>query len=151
MSEDVLRPSHLDEEHLKLLSLGYNISAAVNGFYALFGLFYVFMGVMLGVMFKHAPEFANNTNQPPPAFIGWIFAGFGVAFILLMSTFAALKLAVASRIKRRRSRTFCLVIAGITCLEIPYGTVLGVFTFVVLGRESVMRLFGSSTVSQPIA
>ncbi len=151
MPEDLLRPSHVDEEHLKLLSMGYNISAAVNGFYALFGFFYVFMGVMLGVMLKHAPEFANNANQPPPVFIGWIFAGFGVAFIVFMSTLAALKLVVASRIKRRRSRTFCMVIAGITCLEIPYGTVLGVLTFVVLGRDTVMRLFESRAASQPIA
>jgi hypothetical protein len=34
-----------------------------------------------------------------------------------------------------------MVIAGIGCLEIPYGTVLGVFSFLVLGLDSVVPLF----------
>jgi hypothetical protein len=37
-----------------------------------------------------------------------------------------------------------MVIAAIGCLEIPYGTLLGVFSFLVLGRDSVARLFTSS-------
>jgi hypothetical protein len=151
MSEGMTRPPFLDEEHLRLLSLGYTISAAVNGFYALFGLFYVFIGVGIGAAFRHAPEFTSKTGDQPPAFIGWIFAGFGLAFLIFMSALALLKLRAASSIKRRRSRTFCMVIAGITCVEIPYGTVLGILTFMVLGRDSVMRLFDSSAASQPVA
>jgi hypothetical protein len=32
--------------------------------------------------------------------------------------------------------------AGIACVFMPFGTVLGVFTIIVLMRDSVRRLFG---------
>jgi hypothetical protein len=35
----------------------------------------------------------------------------------------------------------CMVTAGISCLGIPYGTVLGIFTFLVLSRPSAIALF----------
>ncbi|MGH8225148.1 MAG: hypothetical protein ACRER1_03210 [Gammaproteobacteria bacterium] len=31
--------------------------------------------------------------------------------------------------------------SGVSCLAIPYGTLLGVFRFIVLGRPSVKTLF----------
>jgi len=43
-----------------------------------------------------------------------------------------------------------MVMAGISCLEVPYGTVLGALSFVVLGRESVVQLFNSGVVSRPV-
>jgi hypothetical protein len=57
---------------------------------------------------------------------------------------AAAKFRVAWCIKHRKSRTFCIVIAAVGCLEIPYGTLLGVFSFFVLGRDSVAHLFTPS-------
>jgi hypothetical protein len=42
---------------------------------------------------------------------------------------------------QQRRYTFCLVIAGLLCIFIPFGTVLGVFTIVVLVRPSVKALF----------
>jgi hypothetical protein len=42
---------------------------------------------------------------------------------------------------RCRHYIFCLIVAGITCLFHPFGTVLGVFTIIVLIRPSVKRLF----------
>lgn len=36
---------------------------------------------------------------------------------------------------------FCMVMAAISCFEIPCGALLGVFTFIVLDRASVKRLF----------
>ncbi len=40
-----------------------------------------------------------------------------------------------------RRRLFCLVVAGVECAFMPFGTVLGVFTIAVLMRESVKELF----------
>ena len=36
---------------------------------------------------------------------------------------------------------FCLVIAALLCMITPFGTVLGVFTIIVLVRPSVKLLF----------
>jgi hypothetical protein len=151
VSEGAARPTIIDEEHLKLLSLGYMISAAIGALFSLFGLFYVFMGLMMGSLFSHVSATAANPDNAPPAFIGWILAGFGAAFIVVLGTLALLKFKTASCIKQRRSRIFCMVIAGISCLEFPYGTALGVATFIVLGRDSVIRLFDSVAAPPPVA
>jgi len=144
MSEELMRQSIIDEEHLKLLSLGYMISAATAALFSLFGLMYMLMGIAMGAAMSHSHEFAAHTGQAPPAFIGWMVAGIGLVIFLMMIVLAAVKFRAGSCIKKRKSRTFCMVVAGISCLEFPYGTVLGVFTFIVLGRESVARLFNSS-------
>ena len=43
-----------------------------------------------------------------------------------------------------RARTFCLVVAGFNCVNMPLGTILGVFTIVVLLRPAVTARFASS-------
>jgi hypothetical protein len=42
-----------------------------------------------------------------------------------------------------RPDVFAGVVAGINCLHIPLGTVLGVFTIVVLIRDSVRELYSA--------
>lgn len=139
------RQSIIDSEHLKMLALGYYISAGVCAFFSLFGAMYMFMGVMFITSFKNMPSSGPN-SAPPPEF-GWIFFGIGACMFFLMMAIACMKFMVARRIQRRTSRTFCMVIAGISCLEIPYGTALGVLSFVVLNRESVINLFSPNQAS----
>ena len=144
------RQSIIDEEHLRLLSVGYIVSAGVCALFSLFGLLYVFMGVMMSATLSHLPATAAKPAQdPPPAFVGWIFAGFGLAIFLFAMGLAAAKFRAAWCIKRRKSRVFCMVIAGVSCLEFPYGTALGVFSFMVLGRDSVVQLFAPSRAADP--
>ncbi len=148
MIGDAVRQSVIDEEHLKLLSLGYMISAGISAAFSLFGLMYAFMGAMFGAIARMP---ASPKGEPPPPFVGWLFMGFGLAFFVALIAFALLKYKVAMSIKRRQSRTFCLVLAAISCLEMPYGTVLGVFTFIVLGRDSVARQFEPHKIPVPVA
>jgi hypothetical protein len=44
-------------------------------------------------------------------------------------------------LRARKHRIFSLVVAGLNCLQVPLGTLLGVFTFVVLDRQSVKELY----------
>jgi hypothetical protein len=39
------------------------------------------------------------------------------------------------------------VVAGISCISIPYGTVLGILTFLVLARPSIRAVFDRGTGS----
>ncbi len=144
MSDEIVRQAIIDEEHLKLLSLGYVVSGGFAAFFSLFGLMYLIIGVVLALSFSHLPETAAQAAQQPPAFLGWIFGGVGLAIFLGMIAVAAAKFWAALCIQRRKSRTFCMVVAGIGCLEFPYGTLLGVLTFIVLGRDSVTRIFSTS-------
>jgi hypothetical protein len=148
MSDDPIHQSMIDEEHLKLLSLGYMISAATTAFFSLFGLMYMVMGIFMSAVISHEKGSGANPNQAPPAFVGWFFAAMGFGLFLFTVALAAAKLRTAFCIKRRRSRTFCMIVAGIGCLGIPYGT--RVFSFIVLGRESVARLFQASAPSESV-
>jgi hypothetical protein len=142
MNDELAQQAVIDDEHLKLLSIFYLVSAGLTAFFSFFGLFYAAMGGFIGYALTHAPQAQTGPGGPPPEFLGWIFAVIGCAIFVFGMTMAILKFYVGRCLKRRTSRTFCLVIAAISCLEFPYGTALGVFTFIVLGRPSVMRLFG---------
>jgi hypothetical protein len=47
-------------------------------------------------------------------------------------------------LSRRKAYSFALVAACMECLFVPFGTILGVFTIVVLSRESVKALFSTA-------
>jgi len=44
-------------------------------------------------------------------------------------------------LSRRKNHLLCLIVAGVSCLFVPMGTVLGVFSIIVLMRPSVKELF----------
>src|SRR5690349_16609808 len=125
------------------------VSAGVNAFMSLFGLMYLCMGIFMGEAFSHIPPGPGNAQGPPPQMFLWIFGGIGAMFFVGFLTFAGLKVRAGLCLKRRKSRTFCMVVAALSCLEIPYGTLVGVFTFIILGRPSVIRLFGETPPAPP--
>lgn len=92
---------------------------------------------------------ARNGSQAgiPPQLLRVFFGIFGLVFFTAAVNLAIAKLMAAARIRRRPSRTFCRLVADTSCLGIPYGTVLGVCTFMVLGRDSVAGLFAMPEAS----
>ena len=67
-----------------------------------------------------------------------VFAG---AWIVLGLLFAVLLAVAGLNLARHQRYMFCLVMAGVGCIFMPFGTVLGVFTIIVLMRDSVKQLF----------
>ncbi len=127
-----------DAEHLQLLMVFHYVLAGLTALAGFFPLIHVAMGVMFvsGAMGTGGP----STGAPPDAF-GWIFIVAGAGMSLLLWTFAALLFVAGRALAGRRSRTFCQVIAAISCAGFPFGTALGVFTIIVLQRPSVRALF----------
>lgn len=72
---------------------------------------------------------------------GVIFVVGATIFILSGWTLAVLLFIAGRCLARRKRHLFCLVVAGISCLFMPFGTILGVFTMVVLLRPSVKAQF----------
>jgi hypothetical protein len=140
------RQEIIDGEHLKILSICYYIYAGFNALFSLFGLFYALMGLMIGSAISRMPE---QPNQPPPAFFAVIFGVFGLGMFVFLIVLGLLKFMVAGRLRRRRSRVFCMIVAGVSCVGIPFGTVMGVFTLIVLSRPSVKRLFDTNVIAAP--
>ena len=71
------------------------------------------------------------------AIFKWFYLLFGSCIVLA----AAANGLSGWLIKRRRARALSLVIAGLDCMCLPFGTVLGAFTFSVLLRDSVLELY----------
>jgi hypothetical protein len=126
--------SIIDAEHLRLLRIGYFISAGQAAVLIPFGLMYAGMGIFTA-------SIAPGSSGSPGMWIPWIMGIAGGVFAALGAAATALKILTAIRLKERRSRVLCMITAGISCLEVPYGTALGVMTFIVLNRPSVRQLF----------
>ncbi len=126
-----------DEEHLRLLSIFHYVVGGLAGLFALFPVIHLIMGLI----FIFAPEQMAADGELPPAFFGWFFVVFASLMILLGWLFAGLVLATGRFLAGRKHYTFCLVVAAVECVFIPFGTILGVFTIIVLNRESVKQLF----------
>ena len=125
-----------DEEHLRLLSIFHYVVGGIVGFFACFPIIHLIMGIaMLGGAF--------GGDGPPPA-IGLIFVMMALIFITAGWTLAICLIVAGKRIARRTNYKFCFVIACISCAFSPFGTVLGVFTIIVLVRPAVKELFGVS-------
>jgi hypothetical protein len=129
-----------DEQHLKLLSIFHYI---VGGFFALFSLFPIFH-LVFGIVMIVSPDTFESGGEGPPAFIGWLFALIGGTIILIGLVLATCVILAGRFLSLRRHYTYCFVVACIQCLFIPFGTVLGVFTIIVLMRESVKQIFSDN-------
>ena len=130
-----------DLEHLRLLSIFHYVAAGILGFFSCFP----FIHIALGVMFILAPETLDDGKAPPP-FLGWIFVIAGSVFVIAGWTLTVLLIVAGRSLKRLKRRVFCIVVAGIACLFMPVGTVLGVFTIIVLSRPTAKALFEESGV-----
>ncbi len=144
--EDKERQQIIDEEHLKMLSIFYYVLGGVNALLACIPFIHVTIGL---VLLSIGSSTHIGAGDKPPAIIGLLLVIIGGAVILLGWTLAALKIYAGYCISKRKKRIFCLVIAAISCLGIPIGTVLGVFTFIVLMRPSVKDLYSQGSPGSP--
>ncbi len=136
MNSTPLNPSgNTDSQHLKLLSIFHYVLGGMTALFALFPIFHLVFGLFMVL----APE--KLGNGPPPQAIGWLFIVFALAFILAGWVFAVLVALAGRFISGRKHYTYCFVMACIECLCMPFGTVLGVFTILVLTRPGVKELF----------
>ena len=135
-----------DTEHLNLLSIFHYV---VGGLAALFSFFPLFYSLIGGFLLYAAQHPGPNNQEPPPAFLGWIFIVLGAVFFLGGVTIAICILIAGRCLSRRKSYSFALVMACIECLFVPFGTILGIFTIVALSRESVKALFSGAQTPAP--
>jgi hypothetical protein len=126
-----------DSEHLRILSIFHYIVGGLTALFASFPIIHLAIGIFLIV----APEKIESSGEPPPEVVGWLFALLGGAFVLIGWSIAICIILVGRFLARRRHYLFCLIIAGVECIFMPFGTVLGIFTILVLSRESVREMF----------
>ncbi len=138
------RAQILDEEHLRLLSLAFLVAGGVHAAFCFFPLIYVAMGAMIWV--SPDPAFSNPSG-PEARFLGGIFMAIGLVLFALIAVFAAAQLFSGYCIRKRKHRIFVLITSGISCLMVPYGTMLGVSGIIVLQRPTVVKMFQEADVN----
>lgn len=127
-----------DAEHLKVLAILHFVFA---GFVVLGG---CFMSIYLVAGLAMATgKLGDGGDGPPPEF-GWFMVGFGGCMLLFFWTTALLVALAGRKLLQRRSHLYCTIVAALLCLNIPIGTVLGVFTLIVLMRPGVLQEFRKS-------
>jgi hypothetical protein len=133
---------------LRLLSIGYYIQGGISAFYTLMMLGYMaFASALFAGVLKTAS--ASSQQEIPPALISIISLVLAVVLGMACAYTACLFLA-GYWLRHTRNMLFLQVLAALNCLAVPYGTVLGIFTFMVLQRSSAKQLFHKTT-APPLA
>ncbi|MBN1226776.1 MAG: hypothetical protein JXA79_07270 [Deltaproteobacteria bacterium] len=127
-----------DLKHLDLLALFHYIMGGITAFFACIPFIHVFIGLAIvsGIFFE------QFDRSGPPSFFGWFFVIFGSLFILLGWCLAVFMFITGKKLKHRKNRIFCMVVAGVECMFMPFGTVLGVLTLIALSKDSIKEIFG---------
>jgi hypothetical protein len=128
----------IDVDHLNLLAIFHFIGAGL----ALLGILFLLVHfAIFHTVFANPKMWENQKDGPPPAeffaIFQWVYLVMGLWFL------ASCVLNVLSGLflRARKHPTFSFVVAGINCVHMPMGTVLGVFTIIVLNRASVRELY----------
>jgi hypothetical protein len=125
-----------DAAHLDLLGIFHYVVAALGALFSLIPVIHLALG--LAMVTGHIP---HKPGEPDPAVFGWIFVAIGGLLILCGLAFSTLLAYAGHCLRQRRRHTFCLVMAAISCTFMPFGTVLGIFTLIVLTKPSAKSLF----------
>jgi hypothetical protein len=135
-----------DKDHVLLLSIFHFVMVGVGVLGLIFLLFHY---MMMSTVFANPHTWDNlkdNNGNPvqmpfnPTQFFNafrWIYLMMGAWGVLSM----IVNLIAGLRLRQWRSRTFLLFVAGFNCINFPFGTVLGIFTIMVLTRDSMRGRF----------
>lgn len=126
-----------DLKNLELLGMFHYIVGGITALISCMPFLHVFMGLsMLSGKF-----FEESNGSGPPPIMGWMFVVMGGFFIVLGWSMAVCIILAGKKLKQHKNRMYCMVVAGIECVFMPFGTVLGVFTLVALNKDSVKEIF----------
>ena len=135
-----------DLNNLKLLSIFHYV---VGGLSALFSCMFL-IHIFIGISFLISPEsWSGGHGDAPPQFVGYLFTFVGGLFFLFGITFSCFVIYSGVLLKRLKKRMFSFVMACIEIMFVPFGTVLGVFTIIVLSKDSVRKIYGEGVQSRP--
>jgi hypothetical protein len=133
-----------DASQLRLLSIFHYVVAGLTALFSLFPLIYV--GIGIGTLNGSVPVNVGGQPASPDEarLLGWLAIVIGSIMIVCGLTLAAYMAYAGRCLARQRRHRLCLVVAALSCMLMPLGTVLGVFTLIVLLRPAVKAAFDSS-------
>lgn len=114
---------------------------------ALLALLFLLAHFAMFQFFMSNPKMWQNQRQmPPPSEMFAVFQWFYLVAAAWLIASGVLNVMSGLFLRARTHRVFSLVVGAINCLHVPIGTALGVFTIVVLMRDSVRELYEAEHV-----
>jgi hypothetical protein len=147
MAFPALPVSDKDTEDVHLLGIFHFIMAGLG----VIGILFLFFHYAMMSMVMNNPQIQQQMRQQqngqalpfdPQLFFHWfrwfyvLVGAWGVVSIVL-------NLVAGFMLRGFTGRMFIFVVACINCINLPFGTVLGIFTLIVLTRDSVRLRFAS--------
>jgi ABC-type phosphate transport system permease subunit len=148
-----------DLEHLKLLGIFHYIWGALSLLGGIFiGGYFLVIGVIL---MNNPPTSTSSEDSGTASMAGGILIGVGVILFLVVVVYGILTLMAGGKYRKHQGGYwFCFILAIVTLVigGIP-GIVLGIFSLIVLSRDSVKTLFrgqslpgtGSMVATPPVS
>jgi hypothetical protein len=148
-----------DLAHLKLLGIFHYIWGALSLIGAIcIGAYFVVIGI---VVMNNPQSLSSSDDSGTAGMIGGIMIGAGVVLFLIVVVYGILTLMAGGKYRKHQGGYwFCFILAIVTLVigGIP-GIALGIFSLIVLSRESVKAVFkgqslpgtGSVVVTPPVS
>ncbi len=138
-------PYSRDADHLRILSILHYVWGGLILLFSCFAIVYIVLGgLMVSGAIPLGPARPGGPPPPPPQ-LGWTLVGMGSCGLVFGGALGIVSIVSGRRMMQRRSRVFSIVVASISCLSVPLGTTLGVFTIVVLMRDSVKAMYAATS------
>jgi len=136
--------ARVDQDRLKLLEWAYYLSGGATILFACLPLIHFTIFLFLGLhphAFDSVGSGSHQKVETPPAALFLLFAGVIGVIIVLGWIFGVMQIVAARSIRHRRNSLLVKIVAGAECIFFPWGTLIGVLTFIVMERPSVKAVF----------
>ena len=141
MAQDNDSQEIIDQEHLKLLSIFHYISGGLSIMFSLFLTgYFLFISFIIKNSLYSTPYHRALNPDFPASFFSIFLLIFGILAFLAF-TFSICQILSARFIQLRKYRWFSFTVSIINLISIPYGTILGIMTIMVLSRDSIINLY----------
>ncbi|MFH1301538.1 MAG: hypothetical protein ABIK07_10800 [Planctomycetota bacterium] len=131
-----------DQRHLKILSKVQIIFGITNLFVSY--LYYKAIFILVD-------EYRKFLEQSNPEVEVALLLGFGFVIFLIGIVILFCIILAGQSLARFENYKFCFIVAAFECLMIPFGTIIGISTILILRRDSVKTLFENAKVQKDVS
>lgn len=129
------------QEQLKVLKIFHFVLGGLGIVLSFLPLIYVLMGTIFYSMKDDFPTDTGNPADQLPKIMSVVMMIVGFVGFVFGLAMAILTIVSGMRISTTTHRNFSIIIAAILCVFFPFGTVLGIFTIIVLSKKEVIEIY----------
>ncbi len=133
------QPTSPDLSHLKTLAICHWVWGGLTILGSSVFIIHIVMGIMM-----LSGAFGGKGSQAPPEIIGWAFIGIGSCLVIGGWALGIATICSGFYLNKQKKKFFSMVVAGINCALMPIGTVLGIFTFLVLSKPTMKEIYNQT-------